>query len=159
MIKNDITKSLGSNKIEQMSINSQVDLKNIISIYTKNLNYFLENQDISKDKYALELIDELKKGRIKFPINKHIEIYILRNQTNLLKIFKYLIFRYKFYLSGKNKINLGYPPYLLIEPVSSCNLRCPFCFQTDASFTRKPFMGIIDFEFFRSILQINNRTP
>ena len=39
------------------------------------------------------------------------------------KIFKYLIFRYKFLQAGKKKINLGYPPYLLIEPVSTCNLR------------------------------------
>ena len=28
--------------------------------------------------------------------------------------------------------------YLLIEPVSTCNLRCPFCFQTDKTFTKKP---------------------
>ena len=42
--------------------------------------------------------------------------------------------------------------YLLIEPVSTCNLRCPFCFQTDKSFTRKPYMGLMKFELFKKIL-------
>ncbi len=152
MTEKKITESLGSNKIEQMSINSEVDIDRIVSIYKKNLDFFLNKHNISNDKFAVELFDELKNGNIKFPINKHIEIYILRNKKNLVKIFKYLIFRYKFYLAGKKKINLGYPPYLLIEPVSSCNLRCPFCFQTDLTFTRKPFMGIIDFEFYKKII-------
>ena len=35
--------------------------------------------------------------------------------------------------------------YLLVEPVSTCNLRCPFCFQSDKSFTKKPYMGVMDF--------------
>ena len=50
------------------------------------------------------------------------------------------------------KINIGYPPHLLIEPVSTCNLRCPFCFQTDKTFTRKPFMGVMEFDFFKKIV-------
>ena len=59
-------------------------------------------------------------------------------------------------MQEKKKINLGFPPYLLIEPVSSCNLRCPFCFQIDKSFTRKPYMGVIDFEFFKKIVDEAN---
>ena len=80
------------------------------------------------------------------------ELFILKNRLDINKVIKYLSFRYKFYLAGKNKINLGYPPYLLIEPVSACNLRCPFCFQTVKSFTRKPFMGVMDFDFFKNIV-------
>ena len=60
-----------------------------------------------------------------------------------------MVFRYKFLKCGREKINLGYPPYLLIEPVSTCNLRCPFCFQTDKTFTKKPYMGVMNFELFR----------
>ena len=37
---------------------------------------------------------------------------------------QYLIFRYKFKNYPKNKIVTDFPIYLLIEPVSSCNLRC-----------------------------------
>ena len=103
MTEKKITESLGSNKIEQMSINSEVDIDRIVSIYKKNLDFFLNKHNISNDKFAVELFDELKNGNIKFPINKHIEIYILRNKKNLVKIFKYLIFRYKFYLAGKRK--------------------------------------------------------
>ena len=79
-------------------------------------------------------------------------MFILKNQKDINKVIKYIIFRYKFHLAGSKKINFGYPPYLLIEPVSTCNLRCPFCFQTDKSFTKKPFMGVIDFEFFKNIV-------
>ncbi len=44
------------------------------------------------------------------------------------------------------------PPYILIEPISTCNLRCPFCFQTDPTFTKKPYMGIMDFVLFKKII-------
>ena len=52
----------------------------------------------------------------------------------------------------KKKINIGYPPYILIEPVSTCNLRCPFCFQTDKSFTKKPYMGVMDMSLFKKVV-------
>ena len=90
--------------------------------------------------------------RLLFKINKHIEIYTKFNKSDIIKVFGYLIFRYKFLIAGKEKKNLGYPPYLLIELVSTCNLRCPFCFQTDKSFTKKPFMGVIDFDFFKKVV-------
>ena len=80
------------------------------------------------------------------------ELYINNNKNDFLKVFKYIVFRYKFLVAGKKKINLGYPPYLLIEPVSTCNLRCPFCFQTDTTFTKKPFMGVIDFDLFKKVV-------
>ena len=40
-------RSLGSNKIEQMSINSEVDIDRIVSIYKKNLD-FLNKQTFQK---------------------------------------------------------------------------------------------------------------
>ena len=145
--------ALGSGVIGQKSIGENVNIIQINNIYLsiiKNFNKFIEDSD---DIYAEELFNQLKdKKKFEFPINKHMEMFIVKNQKNIRKIIKYIIFRYKFYIAGKNKINLGYPPYLLIEPVSTCKLRCPFCFQTDKSFTKKPFMGVIDFDFFKKII-------
>jgi len=146
-------KKLSDGNLDQITINSEINYEKISKIFLDNLlfidKYIYKNNDI----YALELFDFLKKNKkFNFPITKHIELFILKNITNFEKLIKYIIFRYKFYISGKKKILLGYPPYLLIEPVSSCNLKCPFCFQTDKSFTRKPFMGVMKFDLFKKIV-------
>ena len=145
--------ALGSNSIRQESIGENVNVDQIIKIYLSIIDAFNKFIEESDDFYAEELFNQLKNNKkFDFPINKSMEMFIVKNQKNIKKIIKYLIFRYKFYIAGKNKINLGYPPYLLIEPVSTCNLRCPFCFQTDKSFTKKPFMGVIDFDFFKKLI-------
>ena len=145
--------ALGSGIIRQESISENVNVDQINKIYLSNINSFNEIIKESSDVYAEKLFNQIKnKKKFDFPINKHMEMFIVKNQKNIRKIIKYIIFRYKFYIAGKNKINLGYPPYLLIEPVSTCNLRCPFCFQTDKSFTKKPFMGVIDFDFFKKLI-------
>ena len=145
--------ALGSGIIRQESIGENVNVNQINKIYLSIIENFYKFIKESDDIYAEELFNQLKdKKKFEFPINKHMEMFIVKNQKNTNKIIKYIIFRYKFYIAGKNKINLGYPPYLLIEPVSTCNLRCPFCFQTDKSFTKKPFMGVIDFDFFKKII-------
>jgi len=64
----------------------------------------------------------------------------------------YLIYRYKFQVYPKLKIVTEFPTYVLIEPVSSCNFRCPMCFQVDKSFTRKPFMGTMSMNLFRQVI-------
>ena len=144
--------ALGSGIISQESIDETTNVDQVNKIYLSNIEVFNKFIEESNDIYAERLFNQLKdKKKFDFPINKHMEMFIVKNQKNIKKIIKYIIFRYKFYIAGKNKINLGYPPYLLIEPVSTCNLRCPFCFQTDKSFTKKPYMGVIDFEFFKKI--------
>jgi radical SAM protein with 4Fe4S-binding SPASM domain len=144
---------LGTSIIDQKSISVNIDVDKINEIYLSNIHIFEKFNKDNHDIYAEELLDKLKiEKKLDLPITKHIELTIIKNQKNIKKILKYIIFRYKFYIAGKRKINLGYPPYLLIEPVSTCNLRCPFCFQTDKSFTRKPFMGVIDFDFFKKIV-------
>ena len=145
--------NLGSRTGGQKSISGEVNIDLINKIYLNKINIFKEFVGNSKDENAIKLYEYFKLNKkFNFTINKNMEYFIVKNQTNATKIIKYIIFRYKFYLAGSKKINLGYPPYLLIEPVSACNLRCPFCFQTDKSFTKKPFMGIIDFDFFKKII-------
>ena len=135
------------------NINTVVDLPFLNQIFLAEKKIFLDIYEKSQDIYAKELFEQLEnEGKFNFPINKHMEMFIVKNQKNIDKVVRYIIFRYKFHISGKKKINLGYPPYLLIEPVSTCNLRCPFCFQTDKSFTKKPYMGVIDFDFFKKIV-------
>lgn len=148
---------LGSGKIRQISISEPVDQKIIENIFLNNLKEIEKYLETTNDKFEKEIFEDLKTNKkIKFIINKHLELYILSNKKNIIKIFRYLVFRYKFLKCGREKINLGYPPYLLIEPVSTCNLRCPFCFQTDITFTRKPFMGVMDFELFKKIVDEAN---
>jgi radical SAM protein with 4Fe4S-binding SPASM domain len=143
---------LGGGTVEQVSLNVEINIEKILNLFLKNIK-FIKEVLIKEDEYAKELFEHLeKKKKLIFPVNKHVELFILSNKSNIKKITKYIIFRYKFFLAGKKKVNLGYPPYLLIEPVSVCNLRCPFCFQTDKTFTKKPFMGVMDFELFKNVV-------
>ena len=65
----------------------------------------------------------------------------------------YLIFRYKFKNYPKHKIVTDFPIYLLVEPVSSCNLRCVMCFQIDETFNKsQEFMGKMDLKLFYNII-------
>ena len=146
--------NLGSGKISQVSINESVNYKKIYQYLKTNIIFFKSINIKIDDEYSNKLIKyiEEKNSYLELLINKHVEIFIIKNQLNAEKIFNYLIFRLKFLIAGKEKINLGYPPYLLVEPVSTCNLRCPFCFQTDKSFTKKPHMGIMKFELFTKII-------
>ena len=139
-MKNDFnSNSLGSEKRVIQSIGIEVDKRKIQDFFLGNISSFENILNNAPDKYGYEFLDYLKKKQeFNFPLNKHVELYINKHLKDLEKVFKYAVFRYKFYKCGKEKINLGYPPYLLIEPVSTCNLRCPFCFQSDKSFTKKP---------------------
>lgn len=145
--------NLGSAKIAQKTIDNIIDIKKIIEILLDNINILEDLIEESPNEFKKDIYNSLKfKKNLPLRFNKHIEIFILNSLNDIKKIFNYIEFRYKFELCGKKKINLGFPPYLLIEPVSTCNLRCPFCFQTDKSFTKKPFMGVMKFELFKEII-------
>ena len=80
------------------------------------------------------------------------EIYFLNNNSEDVWT-DYLIFRYKFKIYPKQKIVSSFPIYLLIEPVSACNLRCIMCFQIDDSFnSTNEFMGHMDLKLFKKII-------
>jgi len=70
----------------------------------------------------------------------------------LNKWCEYLIFRYKVRIYPGLKKVADFPIYILIEPVSACNLRCIMCFQIDKTFTKKQYMGTMKFDFFKKII-------
>ena len=90
------------------------------------------------------------KGCLPFPVTPQ-EANYLRKQPKE-KWLDYLVYRYKFILFPRRKIVADFPVYLLIEPASVCNLRCVMCFQVDKSFTRKPYMGLMDMGLFRDVV-------
>jgi radical SAM protein with 4Fe4S-binding SPASM domain len=145
--------SIGASTKEQNTIQGKVDqeyINNLLSNNTELIRSYFSNVKDDFDKEFLNFF--LSNLKIKFEINKHEEIYILFNQQDIIKVFKYLIFRNRFRQSGEKKISFKAPTYLLVEPVSTCNLRCPFCFQTDKSFTKKPYMGVMNFDLFKKIV-------
>jgi pyruvate-formate lyase-activating enzyme len=149
-----MSNSLGKvSSAHQISIGEKINNDKINEIFYSFINVFDEYLKLNNDLYANEILENLKKNKkLCFPLNKHMELFIYKHLDNPEKLIRYIIFRFKFYIAGTRKINLGYPPYILIETVSTCNLRCPFCFQTDKTFTKKPFMGIINFDLFKDVL-------
>ena len=80
------------------------------------------------------------------------EIHFL-NVNSAEKWGEYLIFRFKMLNFPKEKKIHDFPIYLLIEPVSACNLRCVMCFQIDKSFTSdSDFMGNMDLDLFKKTI-------
>lgn len=80
------------------------------------------------------------------------EIQFLNNNSIQLWV-PYLIHRYNFEYYENNPIKPDFPIYLILEPVSICNLRCPFCHQVDEKFTKnKSMMGMMDVELFKKII-------
>lgn len=143
---------IGSSTTEQTSINTKIDQSTIITHLKRNKDYLKNKENNSSSKYESDFLRELIiNNKLIFSINKHEEIYCNFIKNNFEQLYNYLLFRYKFRISGEQKILFDAPLYLLIEPVSTCNLRCPFCFQTDKSFTRKPYMGVMKMDLFKKI--------
>ena len=78
------------------------------------------------------------------------QFFITHNSAD--QIVPYLIFRFKFRMFPKRQFVSDFPIHLLIEPSSACDLRCVMCFQSDKSFTRKPYIGMMDFGMFKDII-------
>ena len=135
---------------------SKNDLENFYNLFLENsleIKQYLNNASEEQKKFWLEFFET---KFFNMHIHPHIIKYVLYNKKNINKIFRYINFRFFFEQVSLKKIETDYPPYLLIEPVSTCNLRCPFCFQTDKTFTKKPFMGTMELKLFKNIIDQAN---
>lgn len=160
MSNNKINNKIGRGQISQKVIDLVSSNNNLNVFY----NIFLENsleikQFIKKDATEIQKnfwLEFFETKSFNLEVNPHIMKYVFFNKKNVNKIYRYINFRFFFEQVSLKKIETDYPPYLLIEPVSTCNLRCPFCFQTDKTFTKKPFMGTMKLDLFKNIIDQAN---
>ena len=137
-----------------MTYNKNVYFQNKDEIFSNQVYPFFKNlnddddknlNDIDK-KYFREIKEYIEKNNtLPFSFNSQELLYLKKSKKEIW--LEYFIFRYKFRKFPKEKIVSEFPIYVLIEPVSTCNIRCKMCFQIDKSFTRKPYMGIMDMNF------------
>jgi len=139
----------------------------------ENLNLLVDSDIALPKKINFEYINSLKKKKTLNKFDGEILEIILKNLinnkfpytwapqlTNFVdfcpenQLIDYLIYRYKFQILTKQPLynELDVPIHILVEINSACNLRCPMCFQSDKSFTRKPYMGIMKFDLFKKII-------
>ena len=127
--------------------------QNVLPFFLKRKfnNYALNNLSQTDKKYFDEINSIIKnEKKLPFEFNSQELLYFSRNpEENWLQ---YLIFRYKFRTFPREKIVSEFPIYVLIEPISTCNLRCTMCFQVDKTFTKKPYMGLMDMNFYKKII-------
>lgn len=67
---------------------------------------------------------------------------------------RYLFYRYRYDVYPQRRLLDDFPPCLQVEPASVCNYRCVFCYQTDATFTRKASgqMGLMTLDTFKRVI-------
>ena len=124
----------------------KTDKESLISVLKKDL----DKSGVEDTRILQGLLFEFEKNNFEFITPQ--EAYFLNNNPQGVWA-DYLIFRYKFKTYPKQKIVSEFPIYLLIEPVSACNLRCIMCFQIDDSFTsNRELMGSMDLELFKKII-------
>ena len=127
--------------------NKDFDINSLIENLKKNSNSIKKTED---QKILNEIITLLEKKD--YTLLSPQEVHFLES-NNPDTWTEYLIFRYKMNYFPRKKIVYDFPIYLLIEPVSACNLRCIMCFQIDESFTSSnKFMGMIDLDLFKKII-------
>ncbi len=120
-------------------------------------------EEMDKDK--IKIFDEImnnykkitkgaEKTQNSFFFNEYDKLEFSKLLKNHLKLFRYVIYRYKYKNYPLKKIIEDYPPCVQIEPASICNFRCVMCFQIDRSFSDKKhnFMGFMNFDLYKKII-------
>ena len=142
-----------------MTANKNVYFQNTDQNFYKQVYpYFKElkndtNLSIKKSDeiYLKEIFDYIEKNdSLPFKFTSQELLYLKKHEKNIW--LDYFLFRYKFRKFPQEKIVSDFPIYVLIEPVSTCNIRCTMCFQIDKTFTKKPFMGTMDLNFFKKVI-------
>jgi len=126
---------------------NHIDKDRIITILERHA----PNLKSDKDKKIQEgIIKDFKNNDFSLLNTQEIQ-YLTKNSEQ--KWGKYLIHRYKFNYYEDHHVLPDFPIYLLLEPVSACNLRCPFCHQIDDDFTsNQQMMGKMDLSLFKKII-------
>lgn len=105
-------------------------------------------QDTLNQNKVSDVIND--KENIGFSISQQEWHWLDRHEQS--KWVDYIIYRYQFKVYPAQRKLLDFPLYLLIEPISICNLNCVMCFQSDKTFRRKEFMGFMPWELFTKLV-------
>lgn len=121
------------------------------NLLIKTLEEYSSTIKKDEDKTILKnILSDFNKGN--FSLLSPQEVHFLSNNPHSIWC-EYFIFRYKFKNYPEKQIVYDFPIYLLIEPVSACNLRCVMCFQMDDTFTKNQnYMGQMDIDLFKKII-------
>ena len=131
------------NKFLEILINVSEEAKN----YCDDAEWF----------YFLKVKEKFSKSIEKVWRSLSLQEQKIINGLEIFKIAAYLGYRSSFKEGYNRKDYKNKPIFALLEVASACNIKCPFCFQSDPSFTTKDYMGIIDTNLaFKVVDEIDN---
>ena len=142
-----------------MTANKNIYFSNTDENFSKQVYpYFMElkndpNLFVNKSDeiyFTKEILEYIKKNNsLPFDFTSQELLYLKKHEKNIWLDYFCLDINFESFL--KKKLFLIFL-YVLIEPVSTCNIRCTMCFQIDKTFTKKPFMGTMSLDFFKKII-------
>ena len=131
-------------KKKHITFLTQTDIDPAKLISTLNQSYTSFTNDNDK-KILKSILKDFEEKNFSL-LNTQEMQYLARNPQEIWA--KYLVHRHKFNFYEDSHILPGFPLYLIIEPVSACNLRCPLCHQIDEKFTSSKQMGMMELGLF-----------